>query len=55
MNRIKRGLRLIVLILAVMMAGIAPVPINLYRKDDTPKNLIEQIDKDEEDDEEEVK
>ncbi|WP_397363509.1 hypothetical protein [Olleya sp. R77988] len=43
--KIKRALRLVALILFIIMACILPFPLNFKRKDNIPKNLIEQIDK----------
>ena len=44
MKTFKKGLRLFALILMIALASVLPVPIIFYRKDDLPKNLIEQID-----------
>jgi len=44
MNKIKRIIRLFALLLMIGLASILPVPITFYRKDDTPKYVIEQID-----------
>lgn len=54
--KMKRILRLIVLALFIAMACILPVPITHYNKDKSPKYLVEQIDKNEDDaDEEDIK
>ncbi len=42
--KIKRSLRLILLMLMIGLACVLPVPMTIYRKDELPKNLIEQID-----------
>lgn len=47
--KIKKLLRLIALILLIALASILPVPITFYRKDNTPKFKIEQLDKKEND------
>ena len=49
---LKRHLRLIMLAFLIGLACILPVPITFTRKDDVPKYLIEQIDKNKNDDEE---
>jgi len=49
--KLKRILRLIMFALLIGLACILPVPITFSRKDDVPKYLIEQIDKNENDDE----
>jgi len=41
----KKLLRLFALIIMIALASILPVPITFYRKDNLPKYLIEQIDK----------
>jgi len=33
----------------VVLASVLPVPITFYRKDELPKNLIEQVEVEEED------
>ena len=43
MKKLKKILRLIVLILVICMASIIPVPINFYAKDNLPKDLIELV------------
>ena len=49
---LKRHLRLIILAFLIGLACLLPVPITFTRKDDVPKYLIEQIDKNKNDDEE---
>jgi len=44
MKLIKRTLRLFTLILMIALASVLPVPISFYKKDDSPKYQIEQID-----------
>lgn len=44
MKTCKRILKLVALILIIVLASILPVPITFYRKDNSPKYLIEQID-----------
>jgi hypothetical protein len=51
MKTFKRFLRLLALILVIAMASVLPVPITFFRKDDLPKNLIEQIDTNKDEDE----
>jgi len=48
---LKKGLRLLALVLIIALASVLPVPINFYRKDNFPKYTIEQIDTKEDDDE----
>ncbi|MEC3906953.1 hypothetical protein VOI54_07970 [Tamlana sp. 2201CG12-4] len=48
MKTLKKALRLVALILMVALASALPVPITFYRKDNTPKFKIEQVDKNEE-------
>ncbi|WP_298236839.1 hypothetical protein [uncultured Algibacter sp.] len=50
---IKRIVRLIALALMIALACILPVPITFYRKDNTPKFKIEQLDNKEDDSAEE--
>ncbi len=42
--KINKILRLLALAFMIGLACILPVPITFFRKDDLPKNLIEQID-----------
>lgn len=51
MNKFKRAMRLMMLIIAVAMAAALPVPMKLTSKDNLPQNVIEQIDSKEEDEE----
>ena len=44
-------MRLIILILVISLAAVIPVPIIFYGKDNLPKDLIELVEKD--DDEQE--
>ena len=53
MQKFKRFLRLFLLLLMIGMAAILPVPILFYGKDNLPKNLIELVEKTEDDDEDE--
>lgn len=52
--KIKRTLRLLALILFIIMACVLPFPLNFKRKDNLPKNLIEQIDKKQEIEEDDI-
>ncbi len=45
--KIKRLMRLLALALLIGLACILPLPMTFSRKDDMPKYLIEQIDKNE--------
>lgn len=49
--KIKRFARLCALALFIALACILPFPITFYRKDDSPKFSIEQIDEKKEDEE----
>lgn len=48
---LRRGLRLAALILLIAMACVLPFPITTYRKDNLPKHLIEQVERNDEDEE----
>ena len=48
---LKRGLRLVALILLIALACILPVPITTYRKDNFSKHLTEQVERKDEDEE----
>lgn len=52
MQKFKRFLRLFLLLLMIAMAAILPVPILFYGKDNLPKNLIELVEKTEDEDKE---
>ena len=52
MQKFKRFLRLFLLLLMIGMAAILPVPILFYGKDNLPKNLIELVEKTEDEDKE---
>jgi len=52
MQKIKRFLRLLLLLVMIGIASILPVPILFYSKDNLPKNLIELVEKTEDDDQE---
>ncbi len=45
---VKKYLRLIMLVFAVMIAAVAPFPVSFRRKDNLPTYKIEQLDKREE-------
>lgn len=47
---LKKGLRLIGIVLLIALACALPVPMIMYKKDNLPKHTVEQID--EKDDEE---
>ena len=47
MKKLKRGLRLVALVLMILVASFVPLPIGLFQKD-LPKNHIEQVDPDDE-------
>ncbi|WP_353779804.1 hypothetical protein [Winogradskyella sp. 3972H.M.0a.05] len=49
---IKKGLRLLALVLLIALACVMPFPITTYRKDNLPKHLIEQVEQKKEDEEE---
>jgi len=49
MKSIKKLLRLLALVLIIGLATLLPVPITIYRKDNTPKFKTEQLDKKNED------
>ena len=49
--KIKRILRLLALVFMIGLACILPIAMTFFRKDDLPKNLIEQIDINENEDE----
>ncbi|WGD35217.1 hypothetical protein [Olleya sp. YS] len=51
---LKRGLRLVALVLFIAIACVLPFPMTFKRKDNLPKDLIEQIDKTTKTDEEDV-
>ena len=53
--KIKRFIRLLALILLIAMASILPVPLIFYKKDKMPKYLLEQIDKKEDENEDDIK
>lgn len=54
--KIKKTLRLIALILIIVLASIVPFPMQFKQKDNLPKDLIEHIEKNEEDeDDDELK
>lgn len=50
MKKLKRILRLIILIIVICIALVIPVPMIFYAKDNLPKDLIELVE--EQDDEE---
>ncbi len=52
---IKRTLRLIALIFLIIIASIIPlpIPIQFHHKDELPQNLIEMVDRKEDENEEE--
>ena len=54
--RIKKIIRMTVLIFFIILASMIPVPIVIHRKDKLPQNLIEMVDKkeDEHQDEEDA-
>lgn len=52
--KIKRFIRLLSLILLVAIASVLPVPLIFYKKDKMPKYLLEQIDKKEEENEDDI-
>jgi len=47
---LKRFFRMLALVLLIGMASVLPIPIAFVRKDDVPKFLIEQVDKNENED-----
>lgn len=49
--KIKKKLRLLVLAFMIGLACILPIPMTFFRKDNLPKNLIEQVDINEDEDE----
>ena len=54
--KIKKTLRLIALIFLIFLACIVPFPMKFSRKDNLPKDLIENVEiKEEDDDEDELK
>ena len=55
MVKIKRILRHIVFVLAICLACLAPIPIIFRKKDNSNQILIEQLDKDEEDNQDDLK
>jgi hypothetical protein len=53
--KIKRFIRLLALLLLIAMASVLPVPLIFYKKDKMPKYLLEQIDKKEDENEDDIK
>ncbi len=54
--KIKKLLRHLALIFMIALASILPIPMTFFRKDNLPKNLIEQMDtKNDHTDDEDVK
>jgi hypothetical protein len=53
--KIKRFIRLLALILLIALASVLPVPLIFYKKDKMPKYLLEQIDKKEDENEDDIK
>lgn len=53
--KIKQIIRLLALILFIAMASVLPVPILFYNKDKMPNYLLEQIDKKEYENEDDIK
>ena len=53
--KIKRILRLLALLLMIGLASVLPVPITFFNRDKLPKYLLEQIDKKEDEDEDDIK
>lgn len=49
----KRIIRLLLLALMIGLACVLPVPLNVTRKDNLPKNLIEKVELEQEADEDE--
>ncbi len=52
--KIKRTLRLIALIFIIALACAIPVPMTFKQKDNLPKDLIEQVEKKEDDEDEDT-
>ncbi|WP_298761581.1 hypothetical protein [uncultured Psychroserpens sp.] len=52
--KIKKTLRLIALIFIIVLACIVPFPMQFNQKDNLPKDLIEQVEKREEEDDEDI-
>ncbi len=50
--KLKRGLRLIGLILMIALACVLPVPMTNYKRDNLPKDLIEYVEEKEDEDDE---
>lgn len=55
MQKIKRFLRLLLLLVMIGMAAILPVPILFYGKDNLPKNLTELVEKKEDNEKDDIK
>ena len=56
MKKLKRILRLLMLVSVIIMASIIPVPMQFYNKDNLPKDFIELIEtNDDENEEDDIK
>ena len=52
--KLKKNLRLIILIIIIILASLVPFPIKFSSKDNLPKHLIENVEKKDDEDEDDI-